>query len=213
MATIANMTMPSVRVTGNLQVDGAVDMPNFTADRSAITQDALKAYSIPMTSMRKTADLTAVLPTAGNATDLGLVSGTHGTNSPGLEGTAANNNIKTEKARFTFVLPPEYDAGETITIRARAGQKTGAVNVDNLIDFEAYKHDKEQGIGSDLVTTSAINANSTTLADVDFTVDPTSLNPGDILDVELTVVNDDTGGSTTSKAVVGDVAFLLDVRG
>ena len=49
-------------------------------------------------------------------------------------------------------------------------------------------------------------------ADIDFTITPATLSPGDILDVRITVTADDDGDAGVMKACIGSVQLLCDVR-
>ena len=179
--------------------------------RSKLAQEDLARYTVPLDSLKKE-DMVTPLPTAGDATNLGLVAGTHGTASPYLEGTGANNNSKTETARFTFVLPPEYVAGETVTLRLHSRVDVVAAT-SATVDVECYEATGEAGVSADLCATAATTINSASWADKDFTITPTALTNGDTLDVQLTTVVNDGGGGGTCKANIGLVQFLLDIKG
>ena len=179
--------------------------------RSKLAQDALVKYSIPWHCFKKN-DMVTPLPTAGDSTNLGIVAGTHGTASPMLAGAGANNNTKTETARFSFALPAEYDAAQTVTLRCHA-RVDAVANTSATLDAQCFESDTEAGISAELCTTAATTINSTSWANVDFTITATDLVAGDMLDVELTTVVNDTGGSGTCKANIGLVQFLLDIRG
>lgn len=181
-------------------------------DRSSITQDALAIYTVPLNRMGVTATLALLGASAGTPTGApALTPGTHGSASPILTSEAANNNSKTNVCRFLFALPAEYDAGETITCRVRA-KVGGALAVAQTVDIEAYKSDLGAGVGSDLCATAA-QAVTTSYANYDFTITPTGLVAGDLLDIELTMVANDTGGSANQAITIGAVQMLLDVRG
>jgi len=185
--------------------------PSAAIVRSKLAQDALARYTVAWQAFKK-ADLVTPLAATGDGTNLGLAAGTHGTNGPHLIGSGANNNSKTETTRFTFTLPAEYDAGETITIRCH-GRVDVVANASATLDVQCYENDREAGISADLCATGAQSINSASWADKDFTITPTALVAGDSLDVELTTVVDDTGGGGTCKAQIGQVEFLLDIRG
>jgi len=187
------------------------DQSDGMVSRASIDQQDAVPYDLKLTDFKKTGDLTA-LPTAGDATNLGLVAGTHGTNSPQLQSTAANNSAVTEKARVQASMPAEYVAGETVTLRCRA--KIGAsMNVSATLDAEVYESDGETGISADLCTTSAQTI-TTSYTNLDFTITPTNLQAGDVLDIEITVALDDTGGGAANeKAYIGKPQLLLDIKG
>ena len=114
---------------------------------------------------------------------------------------------------MTFALPPEYDAAETIQIRAHAGMLTTVADNTATLDFEVYKSDEEAGIGADICATAAQSINSLTLADKDFTVTATGLSAGDVLDIRMTTAVNDAATGTVVKAIVGAVKIMLDIKG
>ena len=208
--------------TGTLDVSGAtvVYRAIVNADvsasaaivRSKLAQDALAVYTVPLTDFKQTSDLTA-LPASGDETDMGLVAGAHGTASPSLNADTGAGGTSTEKARVLFVLPAEYDAGETVTLRLHA-RCSDLATTSATIDAEVYESDTELGVSADLCETVAQSIHSTSWADKDFTITPTALVAGDLLDIELTVVFDDAGGGGDGAvAAVGAVEMLLDIQG
>jgi hypothetical protein len=180
-----------------------------TFARSTLTQDALQRYEIAPYDVRES-DLTHLAASA-SAGKFGITAGTHGSASPVLVGEAASGNVKTDKCRFLFCLPPEYQAGETITLRLRA--KVGTLlTVSATLDVECFKSDREAGIGSDICAT-AVQTLSATYANYDFTITPTGLAAGDLLDIEITGVANDTGGAVNDKIYIGGIGMLLDIQG
>jgi hypothetical protein len=185
----------------------------FSAARSGLVQDDLKKYGIPLNLLAVTATGALLGATAGTPSGaLGLTMGTHGTGSPTVVGEAASGNTKTDKARFTFALPPEYVDGESVTVRVRAKEAVGAATVSTTIDVECYKSDKEGGIGSDICATAAQDV-TTSFANADFVITPTGLVAGDVLDIELTGVTTDTGGTVGTILTIGSVEVLCDIKG
>jgi hypothetical protein len=102
-------------------------------------------------------------------------------------------------------------AGETVTLRVKA-RVTGLLQVSETIDAEVYKGDGAAGVGADLCTTAAQTLTAT-FANYDFTVTPTSLAAGDLLDIQLTGAVNDTGGTANKLVEIGSVEMLLDVKG
>lgn len=181
--------------------------------RSGIVQDDLKPYVLPLESWRVTATGSLLGATAGTPSGaFGLTMGTFGTNSPKIAGEAASGASKTNKMRRTFALPAEYVAGESVTLRVRCKETVGAATVSTTIDASVYKSDKEAGIGSDLCATNAQDV-TTSFANKDFDITPTGLVPGDLLDIEINVVTNDTGGTVGTIVNITDTELLLDVKG
>lgn len=146
--------------------------------------------------------------------DLSLVSGTFGTNAPSLQtedlrAVGATNRY----ARFLVPLPSEYVAGETVVLRFSAGMITTAADNTATLDVQCYKSDEDNTVSADLCATAAQGMNNTVFADLDFTITPTALSPGDMLDVRIvTAIND----AATGAEVIGCVAAikrLCDTQG
>lgn len=209
MSRIPGKLIAANSVHANQLLDGAEIL------RTQIKQETAARYQIPITAWRVFDALHTNLPGAGATDDLGLIDGTHGTNSPTLQTEdlkAESGNPTLNKARCLIALPPEYDDGQTVTIRAHAGMKTTVSDGTATIDFSVYESDLEEGVGSDLVTTSATTINSTTLADKDFVVTASGLVSGDVLDILMTTTISDGSTGTAVIAIIGNVELLLDIR-
>lgn len=212
---MANPTMlpGDLIVAGDLRVNGAVN-PKI-AKGNLILLAELQAFPIPLTDFRVWDAMQTLLPGTPSADDLGLVGGTFGTATPSirtedLKALGATN----KRARFLVQLPWEYVAGETVTLRFKAGMITTVAGTSATLDCEAYKlqDDPDDAIGSDLVTTSATSINSLTFASTDFVITPTSLSPGDILDVRVTIAVNDGASGTAVIAAITSAKLLADVR-
>lgn len=208
------VTMPGdLIVSGDLRVNGAIS-PKF-AKSNVLALAELQPYPIPLTNFRVFDALATVLPGTPASDDLGLVGGTFGTATPSLrtqdlKAAGASNN----RARVLVQLPWDYVAGESVTLRFKAGMITTVASSSATLDCEAYKlqDDPDDAIGSDLVTTSAQSINSLTFANIDFTISPTSLSPGDILDVRITTAVNDGATATAVIAGITSAKLLVDVR-
>jgi hypothetical protein len=185
--------------------------------RSKLMQDVSQVYEIPISSFRVWDAFQTSLGAAGND-DLGVATGTFGSNPPYITTGDVKNVTNTSRcARVVFTLPPEYDDGETVTLRLHAGMlTTNTASVSATIDAEAYEINKDSvtaSAGSDLVTTSATTMNSGTLTGKDFTITPTGLVAGDALDIKITIAIND---AQTNNAITGTIPFaemILDIRG
>ena len=179
--------------------------------RKNVVQENLVLFSIPLTSWKKKGDLLE-LPTSPDGTNLALIAGAFGTASPILQGNTAVNNSYTEYARALYHLPECYVAGQSITFRIH-GKFSNAPTVSGTIDLIVHKTDDEAGIGADICAT-AVQSMTTSYADYDFTITPTGMIVGDLLDMELILLNDDTGGSIPAKnSFLGATKMLLDIKG
>lgn len=181
--------------------------------RSGLVQDDLKIYGIPLESLRTTITGQPLGATAGTpAGAFGITYGTHGSAAPLVVGEAASGNTKTDKARFSYPLPPEYVSGESVILRVRCKEAIGAATVSTSIDCECYETDKDGGVGSDICATAAQDV-TTSYGNKDFTITPTDLVAGDMLDIELTGVTTDTGGTVGTILTMSSIELLLDIKG
>ena len=147
---------------------------------------------------------------------LKYVPGTHGTNAPSLQTDNFQNNHAAASyvARGEIQIPWEYIAAGSVTLRLHAGMLTTVASVACTLDLEVYKSDEDSTSTGDLVpsTTTAQDMNSDSFADFDFALTSTTLSPGDLLDVEITVSADDDGDAGAMTACIGSVQLLCDVR-
>lgn len=197
-------------VQGDLVVTGSKP----AVVRSDITQEPSAVYPVKLTDFRVHDALQTNLPGTAAADDLALIGGTFGSASPCLETSDLKAaGATTQYARCLLELPPEYDTGETVTIRVHAGMVTTVSDGTATVAIECYESDGEAGVGSDLCTTSATSINSLTLADKDFALTSTSLAPGDVLDVRVAIAINDTSTVTAVKGRIGKISLLADIRG
>lgn len=210
--------------TGNVELNGTGKVPAASVtnasvaataaiDRSKLAQDALKPYPVHLTDLRVWDAPQSLLPTTPGTDDLGVIVGTFGTDAPTVQTGDMKASSATRYARFFFMLPPEYDPGQTITCRISAGMLTTIADVQAIIDMEIYKHDREGGIGSDLCGTAFQNMNSLTFDDYDFDVVNTGLVAGDVLDCRVIVYVEDSSTATAVKGCIGAIEMLCDVKG
>lgn len=203
-----------VRIAGKLEVFG--QKPKYARDD--FSQEAAAVYGVPLDLVKVWDNLASGLPATPANDDLGVVTGTWGTNSPQLETQdhKAAGSAQSNYGVFLFALPPEYQAGQDVTVRARAGMKTNTADTTATLDVEVYEANGDGGLeGSptDLVQTAAQDINSLTVAEKLFTLDASNLAAGDLLMVRIhTAVNDAASGSNV-EAIVTDLAMLLDIAG
>jgi hypothetical protein len=198
-------------VPGNLLVGGS--KPAYA--RSELAQDDNGVYVIPMTWWRVWDALQTNLPGAGASDDLGLISGTFGVGTPSLQtGDVKAAGAVARYARCQYPLPPEYVAGQSVTLRAHAGMLTTISDTTATVDFEVYKSNREAlQTGGDLCAIAAQTIRSLVLADKDFTITPNTLFPGDVLDIRVAIATNDAATGTAVIGVIGAVELLLDVKG
>ena len=200
-------------VPGDIRVTGKMSPAMSKANILALAE--LQAFPVPLTDFRVWDAMQTNLPGTPTTDDLGLIGGTFGTATPSLrsEDLKALGAIN-KRARVLVQLPWEYVAGESVTLRFMAGMITTVAGTTATIDCEAYllQDDPDDAIGSDLVTTSATTMNSLAFANIDFVVTPSSLSPGDILDVRVTCAVNDGASVTAVIAGISSCKLLCDVR-
>jgi len=143
-----------------------------------------------------------------------IVGGTHGTNAPSLQTPDFKNNhaAATYTTRGEIQLPWEYIAGQSVTIRLHAGMLTTETDVACTVDLTVYKSDEDSTSTGDLCATAATDMNSDVFSDLDFTITASTLSPGDLLDVKITVSADNDDDAGDMRACIGSVQLLCDVR-
>jgi len=212
--------------TGDVQMTGTGSVPagsvtenSLTATcaipRSKLAQDTLASFAlVPRAWFVHDAPQTG-LPNPSANDDLGIYGATFGTACPYL----ASADLKTAGAtslyaRILFELPPSYDDGQTLVVRLHAGMITTVADNTATADVECYLSDDEGAkSGSDLCATGAQSINSLTFADKDFTITATGLEPGDVLDIRVTVAVNDASSGTAVIAAIGKAAICCDIRG
>lgn len=185
----------------------------FTLGRSQLLQQDAQEYPIDLTQMRVHDARQTNLPGTSSADDMAIITGTPGTDAPTLQGVDFGGTTSDEKCGFQFALPPEYVAGETVTLRVRGAMLTTVSDGTATVDVECWKNDLDGGVGSDICATAAQSINSLTPANKDFTITPTGLVPGDVLQVRLSFAGSDTGNLGVMIPEISDVRFLLDIKG
>ncbi len=210
------MTVVS-RINGDLQVAGNISLSGSLSPaiaRDQLAQDDLTVYPVPFTDLRVHDALQTVLPGTSASDDLGLYGGTFGTSQP----LVRTYDVKTAGAvtlyaRTQIPLPAEYQDGETVQIRVSAGMVTTVADVSATVDVQAYKIGKDNSLGSDICATSATTMNSLVFADKTFTITPTTLAAGDVLDVRLAIAVNDAATVTAVIAALAAIDLLCDVKG
>lgn len=189
---ILNSGQPNLRLE-QLQTDGSwktVDASN------PVSNPTTRVFPIAPTSWRKSAALKDALDDAAGTSLLGLADAQGSL----IVSSSTNNTSVTEKAACYVALPSNYQAGGTLTLRLRGSvsvARTASCTIDAVV-----KKLGDAGLGSDICETAAQSINSTTAANKDFVITPTGLVAGDVLMVEVTIVNNDTGGSTGGVATM-----------
>lgn len=179
-----------------------------------LKQDALAIFPVNMMDLRVWDAIHTNLPGTAATDDLALVGTTFGSTAPVITaGDCKALGATSRYARFMVELPECYEAGETVTLSLSAGMVTTVASASCTVDVECYKIDKVTGIGSDLCTTSATTINSLVFAAKVFTITPSSLIAGDVLDIRLTITCNDAATATVVKPTIAGIDLLCDIRG
>jgi len=220
MATIGE----DLKVTGTVtatalsastaSITGAMCSANMALARTKLAQDTLAQFTIPWTLFRVHDAIQTMLPGTAAADDLAIDGDTFGTGTPhATAGDLKAAGATTRYARVLYPIPVEYDDGETINIRIHGGMQTTVSDTSATVDIECYKSDEEAGASADLCTTAATTINSLTFADVDFTITPTGVVSGDVLDIRIAVAVNDAATGTAVEATLGVAKLLCDIKG
>jgi hypothetical protein len=197
-------------VNGDIRVSGKIQPAIARANILSLVE--LAQYTVPWSLWRVHDAIATNLPAAAADDDLGLVGGTFGSASPSIQSVDFGGTSTTAYARAQIPLPAEYEAGQTVTLRFHAGMLVVADDSCTL-DVVCYETDEEAGISADICATAAQSINSATLADMDFTITPSALTAGDLLDVRIVVAGTDAGNAAPNiTAVIGAAKLLCDVR-
>ena len=199
-------------VPGDARIAGSISPPLARSNVLAVAEN--QTFTIPMNIWREHDDYATVLDgTAVANNHLAVVGGTHATNAPSLQ-TAdfGGDGLQTWYARGEIVLPWNYVAAQTVTIRVHGGMLTTIASVSCLVDLIVCKSDKDSTASADICATAADSINSLVFADIDFTITPSSLSPGDVLDVAIAVATNDATNLGVMIACIGSVQLLCDVR-
>ncbi len=183
--------------------------------RTLLALEGQTKYPLALTRFRKYASVDVNIPGTPASNDLGISGGTYGTNVPKLTtGDVHSAGTTTRRARVLADLPPEYQAGLTVTVRVRAGMETTVADTSATVGVEVYQSNRDGTVaGANLVTTAAQSINSLSFADKDFQMTYTGLNPGDELDIRVTLTVVDAATGAAVQASIGQVALLLNIRG
>lgn len=197
-------TGEDIAVGDYLAVEGA-GSGKFVEVASASTAE----YKFPLTQAKVHDALATTLPATAANDDMAIITGTPGTDGPTLQGVDFGGTTSDEKCAFEFVLPQEYRAGAAVTLRVRAAMLTTVADTSATVDVECWKDAGDGAVGSDLCTTAAQSINSLTPANLDFTITPTGLVPGDRLIFRLSFAGTDAGNAGTMIPEITNVAARI----
>jgi hypothetical protein len=180
---------------------------------SKLEQQATQVFDIPLTDARVWDDFRALVPSTAANDDLGLITGTWGTDTPTLQSGDGKATTITRRAGFAFRVPHNFVSAGTLVIRVRGGMVTTISDDVASVDLEVYEADLDGGVGSDLCQTSAVSVNSLTKVNADFTIDSSGLVAGDLLYLRLTAAITDAATGTAVIVEVSDINARLTTQG
>lgn len=160
--------------------------------------------------------ITVLLAPSPSADDLMLVGGTFGSGASFIRSidVKALGALTLRMRNPTVRIPAEYVAGETLRLVMVGGMITTIADVSCTVDVEAWKVDEDGTLGSaDLVSTAAMSINSLTFAEKAFDVTATTLGPGDLLDVRVSIAVNDAAAVTAVIAALAATHLDADVKG
>ena len=207
---MTNIISGNATVTGNLTVAGSLQGHGRT-DHDLETGSE---FPINLVDFRIFDAFQTNLPGTAAGDDLALVGGTFATGSPTIQtGDLKAAGSTTRYARAMVQLPMNYSDGGNLSIRAYAGMLTTVSDTAATLDIEVFKVDGAGGIGSDLYAGSAVDVNSLTLADRSYTLTPTGLVPGDLLDFRFSFLVNDGASGTAVTGCIGQVSLVCSTKG
>lgn len=182
--------------------------------RAKLAQRSNGVLSVPLTAWRVWNALETNLPGTPASDDLGIITGTWGSDAPYIgTGDLKAAGATTRRAAALLPLPPDYEADETVTIRVHAGMKTTISDGTATLDVEVWRIDKDGTLGSaDLYAGAAQDINDLTADAYDFVLADTTLEPGDQLYVRLSISVSDGATATAVIGAVWQVEVLADLR-
>lgn len=181
--------------------------------RTQLLTEAAAIFGIPLDKLRTGAGLVHTATPAANVFGIDVT-----LNVQILKSEAADGNTKTSIAIFQYVLPESYVDGDPITLRLPTQLKsvtgTGVANNGSDIDAECYLQ-ASGAVGSDLISTAAQTyAAIDTYYNKDFTVIPTGLVRGSLLNFKITAraIENDAGNGTLTTHLSAP-RILLGIKG
>jgi hypothetical protein len=196
--------------------DGTLTNNDFSEqaniDHTKLRQRVLSEFRIDTTRFRVW-DAINTNPVSTAASDDLAIIATWGTSPARISaGDCKAIGATTRRIYFSVPVPFNYEDGETIQIRFRAKMETTVADVACTIDCEAYTG-ADGVLSGDLVTSSAQSMNSLTASNFSFTINPSLVDPGDLLECRLTILCNDAATATAVTPLVYEVSLLCDTRG
>lgn len=208
-----------------MQIKGAtIELPDGSVTKAALAQSleltteqhAQRTFvptPIPLTSLRVWDAMHTMIVGTPAADDLGLVTGTPGTHAPKVSaGDVKALGSTTRKAAFVYIVPDNYDNGQTLQFKLRCAMETTVADTSCNVDLSVYQT-SDATVGSDLVVTAPITMNSLTAADKTFSLSEGTLVAGSILIGVVSIISNDAATATAVTPVIYSITPLVDMRG
>lgn len=192
------VVLPNVQVQGNVNFGGNVS-PAWA--RSTLAIDTNQILALPFHIWRQATAVATTLSGTSSGSDLGYYTGTHGTAGSyiGTSDLKAAGST-TRLARCLIVLPPDYVAGATVSVRFSAGCITTLADTTATLNVDVRKVSRDRTVGANLYAGAALDIRSVTFAEKQFALTSSGLLPGDMLDIKATIIVND---AATATAVIG----------
>lgn len=175
----------------------ALEAAGFTqANRTTNAANGIAAANLPLIGAKNADGTTLAASAASGKFGLSLTFGT----SEYLVTEAANNNAKSDACVLEHVLPANYVAGQnlTLTVQQQVVIGGGTLSVRTLTP-DVRKKGTDGTIGSNLASVAQNMTN--TAGDLTFTITGATLNPGDLLMIQLTAAITETASSNVTAKV------------
>lgn len=169
------------------------------------TQTAVLPFALNFMDARVHDAVATNLPATAAADDLGLINGTDGTAFPSIRTLDYKATTTTAYARLYAALPANYVPGAAVTLRLRCGMLTTVSDGTALVDAEVFSNDGDATGSADICATTQQSINSLTFANYDFTITPTGLVAGQMLNIRLKLTGTDAATATAVLAAIAHV--------
>lgn len=198
----------TARIEENAVFSGTVTVPSGSLSeqpRSFLAQSTLR-FPVKLTDLRVWDAVQTDLPGTAASDDLAIITGTWATNPIRIQAGDLKAAGATSRRAYVEIDVPEcYVAAQAFTIIIAGYMTTTIADNSCTVDVEVYRRGKDGTLGSDICATSATTINSTTSAEKSFTITATTLTPGDVLDVRITIACND---AATVTAVIPTIAAI-----
>jgi len=209
------MTTDTLTVQQRLNLTGDIGNRVTPIDRTELIQADNVVFPIPFTDWRIHDAIHSPLPGTSAADDLGLYGGAvFGTDAPLIRTYDVKAAGAVTLYALAFVKVPEsYVAGQTFSLRFGAGMVTTIADTTATIDVQAQRIGKDNTLGSDICATVAQSINSLTFANKTFAITPSTLEPGDVLQVRVAIAVNDAASGAAVIAAFASSDVVCDIKG